>query len=90
MTRISKVKDEENKENINLNSTEGKNRSNISYKEEDSKLNGLSLEKKDENKNNSTDTIQKLSLSKNSEINLQIEKNNNKTISYNNSCRRGL
>ena len=81
----NKVKYEENKENIDINSTEGKNRSNISNKEEDSKLNGLSLEKKDENKNNSTDTIQKLSLSKNSEINLQIEKNNNKTISYNNN-----
>ena len=55
-------------------------------KKEEIKFNGIINEIKEENKNNSTDTIQKLSLSNNDDINSQIqkEKNNNHTISYNN------
>ena len=79
----NKTNEEGNKvKTDNINSTDQKNKAKIINEElkEDLKLNGKSQEKKEENKNNSTDTIKKLSLSNS----FDIEKNNNQTKSYNN------
>ena len=82
----NKSKEEENK--INIDSTEEKNKKEIINEElkEDLKLNGKSQDKKDDNKNNSTDTIKKLSLSNS----FDVEKNNNQTISYNNKASQNM
>ena len=79
----SKIKENENKESVECDSTEEKNKPKTSSEEkkEDTKINGKN---KEENKNNSTDTIKKLSLPHSNEMNLQIETNKNQTISYNN------
>ena len=83
------IKSIENKNLLFKDETEEKN--NIKNEEikiekkEDLKLNGKISEIKEENKNNSTDTIQKLSLSNSGDISkIQKGKNNNNTISYNN------
>ena len=71
---------DETEENNNIKDEEVKKE-----KKEELKLNGKISETKEENKNNSTDTIQKLSLSNSGDISqMQKAKNNNNTISYNN------
>ena len=77
-----KDKEEQNKENININSIEEKSKliSEEKIKEKDEQIKNSQEHK---NNFNSTDTIKRLSLSNNSNLSSQIEKNNNFTISYN-------